>query len=172
MDGGSSYQFNYQLSLIGSPFSFSLSHYYNFYTLKKNEISFSYYGGDGDVIDGSYHMWKKQNHHRSWSHKPVCKSQCGNLNVPYPFGVGVGSGGSINSSTNWFDVKCDTSFNPPKAFIGTTNIQIYDISESQMRIANFIVSECYIRQTGDLPNVTTYMYTILIFKIILKFSQM
>lgn len=81
------------------------------------------------------------------------------LNVPYPFGLGVGSGGSINSSTNWFDVKCDTSFNPPKAFLGaSTNIQIYDISESQMRIANFIVCKCYIRQTGDIPNVTTYVH--------------
>lgn len=85
--------------------------------------------------------------------KPGCKSQCGNLKVPYPFGIGVGSGCSKNSST-WFYVNCNTSFNPPRAFLGTTDIQIYDISESQMRIASSIVSKCYRGQTGDLANLT------------------
>ncbi|WOH02248.1 hypothetical protein DCAR_0521637 [Daucus carota subsp. sativus] len=88
--------------------------------------------------------------------KPGCKSKCGNLTVPYPFGIGVGSGCSINSST-WFDVNCNTSFNPPRAFISDGNIQIFDISDTQMRVANVLATSCY-TSTGELT-VNRYAYT-------------
>nr|XP_017224752.1 PREDICTED: wall-associated receptor kinase 2-like [Daucus carota subsp. sativus] len=80
--------------------------------------------------------------------KPGCQSKCGNLTVPYPFGIGVGSGCSIDSST-WFDVNCNTSFSPPKAFIGSGNVQIHEILNSQMRVSNVMATKCY-SSTGDL----------------------
>ncbi|KAK1370364.1 hypothetical protein POM88_036456 [Heracleum sosnowskyi] len=73
--------------------------------------------------------------------KPGCKSKCGNLTaVPYPFGIGVGSGCSLDSST-WFNVNCNTFFNPPKAFIVGENTQIHDVSNSQISLILLSVSQ-------------------------------
>ncbi|KAK4432264.1 Wall-associated receptor kinase-like 8 [Sesamum alatum] len=77
--------------------------------------------------------------------KPGCQSKCGNLTVPYPFGIGLGSGCSIDPM---FDINCDTSYNPPKAF-SMGNLEVIDISDSQMRVKNSVVSRCY-NQHGDL----------------------
>ncbi|KAM7489445.1 hypothetical protein LguiB_026929 [Lonicera macranthoides] len=49
--------------------------------------------------------------------KPGCQRQCGNVVIPYPFGIGLGSHCSIPNSPN-FEINCDTSFNPPKPYIG------------------------------------------------------
>ncbi|KAA8517765.1 hypothetical protein F0562_015230 [Nyssa sinensis] len=76
--------------------------------------------------------------------KPGCQLQCGNLTVPYPFGIGLGSGCSIDS---WFDINCNTSYNPPKPFLGS--IEVLDISETQLRIKNVVASKCY-NQSGAL----------------------
>lgn len=74
--------------------------------------------------------------------KPGCPRQCGNLTVPYPFGVGLGC-----AIGNWFEINCNTSFNPPKPFIG--QLEIYEISDSQLRISNVMAKKCY-NQTGAL----------------------
>ncbi|KAL3536542.1 hypothetical protein ACH5RR_005003 [Cinchona calisaya] len=79
--------------------------------------------------------------------KPGCQRQCGNLTVPYPFGVGLGSGCAIGK---WFEINCSTSFNPPKPpkpFIG--GIQIYEISDNQLRVSNVIAKKCY-NESGGL----------------------
>ncbi|CAI9761879.1 unnamed protein product [Fraxinus pennsylvanica] len=72
--------------------------------------------------------------------KPNCPRRCGNLTVPYPFGIGIGSGCAIGE---WFEVNCSTAFNPPRAFIAQGNIQIYNISDNQMRVANVVAKKCY-----------------------------
>ena len=46
--------------------------------------------------------------------KPGCNSQCGDLIVPYPFGVGNDSKCYIDEG---FRIYCNTSLNPPKASI-------------------------------------------------------
>ena len=74
--------------------------------------------------------------------KPGCPRQCGNLTVPYPFGVGQGCG--IGS---WYEINCNTSFNPPRAFQG--GVQVYEITDSQVRISNSMAEKCY-NQSGAL----------------------
>ncbi|KAL7097010.1 hypothetical protein ACP275_10G115900 [Erythranthe tilingii] len=76
--------------------------------------------------------------------KPGCRSKCGNLTFPYPFGLG--SGCSIHPT---FDINCDNSFNPPKPFLEGFNVEVLDVTDSQMRIKNFVVSTCY-NQRGNL----------------------
>ncbi|KAK2996899.1 hypothetical protein RJ639_025169 [Escallonia herrerae] len=76
--------------------------------------------------------------------KPGCQTQCGNLIVPYPFGIGPGSGCSIGE---WFDVTCNTSFYPPKPFL--RRLEIHDISDTQVRVSNVMAKKCY-NQTGSL----------------------
>ncbi|KAL6574587.1 hypothetical protein OROMI_011872 [Orobanche minor] len=70
--------------------------------------------------------------------KPNCPSKCGDLTVPYPFGIGAGCG-----IGNWFEFNCSDAFDPPRAFIGT--IRVYEISDNQMRISNVVSRRCYDR---------------------------
>ncbi|CAA2982423.1 Serine threonine kinase [Olea europaea subsp. europaea] len=56
--------------------------------------------------------------------KPGCQSTYGNLTVPYPFGIGVNVSCSLNPS---FNINYDTFSDPPKAFLGITDLE--DLSE-------------------------------------------
>ncbi|KAL7104322.1 hypothetical protein ACP275_08G236900 [Erythranthe tilingii] len=73
--------------------------------------------------------------------KPGCQSRCGNLSVPYPFGIGKQC--SIQPS---FEIKCNTSFNPPKPFIAKGGLEVIDITNSHMRIKNLVLANCYNRR--------------------------
>ncbi|KAL3536540.1 hypothetical protein ACH5RR_005001 [Cinchona calisaya] len=68
--------------------------------------------------------------------KPGCQRQCGNLRVPYPFGIGRGC--AIDTS---FEVNFNTSFNPFKTFFD--DIEISEISDSQMRVSNVVAHTCH-----------------------------
>ncbi|KAK2980032.1 hypothetical protein RJ640_020058 [Escallonia rubra] len=81
--------------------------------------------------------------------KPDCQTRCGNLTVPYPFGIGPGSNCSIGEG---FDITCNTSFYPPKPFIG--DLEIYDISDTQLRVSNVMAKKCY-NQTGGVVHENT-----------------
>lgn len=72
--------------------------------------------------------------------KPGCPSQCGNVTIPYPFGIGIGAGCSIGP---WYDINCNTSFNPPKPFITSSNLEVIGISNDQVRIKNWVATLCY-----------------------------
>ncbi|KAH7843485.1 hypothetical protein Vadar_017159 [Vaccinium darrowii] len=69
-----------------------------------------------------------------------CSLTCGNLSVPYPFGIGVGLGCSIDPR---FDINCSHSFDPPKAFITTSNVEVLNISQNQVKVRNSVASACY-----------------------------
>ncbi|KAB2063226.1 hypothetical protein ES319_A10G202300v1 [Gossypium barbadense] len=55
--------------------------------------------------------------------KPGCQSHCGNIGIPYPFGTRKG----CNIGSDFF-INCNTSFNPPKAFLSDTEIEVLNIS--------------------------------------------
>ncbi|XP_057808157.1 wall-associated receptor kinase 2-like [Salvia miltiorrhiza] len=78
--------------------------------------------------------------------KPGCPSKCGNLTVPFPFGVGVDSGCAINSD---FELNCTDAFGAPQALNG--NIQFFDISDDRARISNVVARRCYDR-AGSLTS--------------------
>ncbi|PIN19869.1 Serine/threonine protein kinase [Handroanthus impetiginosus] len=92
--------------------------------------------------------------------KTGCPSRCGDLTVPYPFGIGRGCG-----IAEWFEFNCNDTFDPPQAYLG--NIQIYEISDNYMRISNVMASRCYDRTGEDVQgnrassNIsgTTYSYS-------------
>ncbi|XP_004246320.1 wall-associated receptor kinase 2 [Solanum lycopersicum] len=77
--------------------------------------------------------------------KPGCPKKCGNLTVPYPFGIGLGSGCALDPN---FEINCDTdTIDSPTPFIG--NIRVYDISDAEMRVSTNINQRCY-SSTGRL----------------------
>lgn len=72
--------------------------------------------------------------------KNGCPSKCGELRVPYPFGIGINSGCSINP---FFAINCDASFNPPKAFLSTYKLEVLGISETKISIRNSPAVQCF-----------------------------
>ncbi|KAG8480707.1 hypothetical protein CXB51_025406 [Gossypium anomalum] len=54
--------------------------------------------------------------------KPRCQSKCGNISIPYPFSTSNG----CYISRDFF-INCDTSFNPPKAFLSPSILQVLNI---------------------------------------------
>ncbi|XVE80095.1 hypothetical protein DITRI_Ditri14bG0112000 [Diplodiscus trichospermus] len=74
--------------------------------------------------------------------KPGCQSHCGNLSIPYPFGTGNG----CNISHNFFITCNSTAFNPPKAFLTNSTIEVLNISlDGHLHINSLIGSDCYNR---------------------------
>ncbi|KAG8375586.1 hypothetical protein BUALT_Bualt10G0115900 [Buddleja alternifolia] len=71
--------------------------------------------------------------------KPGCPSKCGNLTVPYPFGIGLNSGCSLNP---FFDILCNSSYNPPKAFLRSNGLEVIGINETKIRIRNRVAWGC------------------------------
>ncbi|KAL7099934.1 hypothetical protein ACP275_09G117800 [Erythranthe tilingii] len=74
--------------------------------------------------------------------KPGCPSKCGNITIPYPFGVGIGSNCAINP---WFEIYCDPTVDPAYMLVSTRDdYRLVSISDSEIRINNpFFASQCY-----------------------------
>ncbi|KAL3622758.1 hypothetical protein CASFOL_033366 [Castilleja foliolosa] len=78
--------------------------------------------------------------------KPDCPNKCGNLTVPYPFGIGMSTDCALNTD---FVVTCNASFSPPKPFIRAGNLEILQITDNQIRIKNWVAASCY-DQNGNI----------------------
>ncbi|KAI3933040.1 hypothetical protein MKW92_028732 [Papaver armeniacum] len=73
--------------------------------------------------------------------KPGCQSKCGNVTIPYPFGIGkdcsmIGTEGNGDAHIT-YNIICDHSHDPPKPFMNATDyFEILSISEKEVRIRN------------------------------------
>ncbi|KAK6134219.1 hypothetical protein DH2020_032024 [Rehmannia glutinosa] len=67
--------------------------------------------------------------------KPDCQEKCGNITIPYPFGIG--SECSANSN---FTVICQNSTNPSTPFLSSINMEALNISMLGIVIAKLPVS--------------------------------
>ncbi|KAK6938346.1 EGF-like calcium-binding domain [Dillenia turbinata] len=68
---------------------------------------------------------------------PNCQASCGNISIPYPFGIGQGC-----SIDNDFLITCNTTTN--NAYLGTGNLNVLSISlDGQLRILAYAAYDCY-----------------------------
>ncbi|GKD53369.1 wall-associated receptor kinase 2-like protein [Tanacetum coccineum] len=80
--------------------------------------------------------------------KPGCEAHCGNIAIPYPFGIGNDTGCSLNNS---FYVTCDTSTDPPKLFLASSNLVVHSFSDSELRLFTGVGYKCYDKY-GDISS--------------------
>ncbi|KAL0556263.1 hypothetical protein IC582_004775 [Cucumis melo] len=86
--------------------------------------------------------------------KPGCDEWCGDLRIPYPYGVKEGC--YLNQT---FLITCDKAFSPPKAFLMDTNISVTNISlNGELHMLQPIVRYCHegVQLGGGsfIPNIT------------------
>lgn len=96
----------------------------------------------------------------SSSMKPKCQSRCGNISIPYPFGMGQDPTCFRN---HWFRMTCHESdtLTPPKALLLNT-LEVLDISlQGQLRIKFPITWVCYsqygIESTSNLNYSSAFL---------------
>ncbi|KAM1235081.1 hypothetical protein ACFX2J_004591 [Malus domestica] len=79
--------------------------------------------------------------------RPDCPDRCGNLTVPYPFGIGDGC-----YLDDRFNITCNISTQPPTAFMMTGNLEITNISlyDGELQILQYVASDCYDAQGNTI----------------------
>ncbi|KAH6787065.1 hypothetical protein C2S52_006617 [Perilla frutescens var. hirtella] len=68
--------------------------------------------------------------------------------IPNTFGIGIRSGCAMNEL---FELNCIDTFGPPQALAG--NIQVYDISDTQLHISTVVVRTCFDRSDSTVGTI-------------------
>ncbi|XP_076890937.1 wall-associated receptor kinase 2-like [Bidens hawaiensis] len=123
-------------------------------------LMFSFTASDSNFTSETYTLITATN-----IAKPGCESRCGDLIVPYPFGIDTNSTCSI---AHEFEIYCNTSIHPPVALIKNANTgytPIKNISDSTLRVSSMVATRCYspngtaTNSFGISPDLTNSPYT-------------
>ncbi|KAK3003568.1 hypothetical protein RJ639_018903 [Escallonia herrerae] len=76
--------------------------------------------------------------------KPGCQDNCGNVNIPYPFGIG--SNCYLNHN---YTITCNQSFNPPKPYLTSLGLEVLAVSLTNLTI---IINNLRVKHCGNSPS--------------------
>ncbi|KAM0835436.1 hypothetical protein ACQ4PT_062928 [Festuca glaucescens] len=81
---------------------------------------------------------------------PGCPDKCGNVPIPYPFGIGMHC--AATSLNSYFNLTCDDTIDPPRPKVGYPGVEITDISleNGEMRVLSAVSYICFNSNTTDI----------------------
>ncbi|PNT61488.1 wall-associated receptor kinase 1 [Brachypodium distachyon] len=80
-----------------------------------------------------------------------CQRQCGKVDIPYPFGIGLNC-----SLARAFNINCEVQDGFPKPFLGDFEVLSISLTHGTTQVLNYIVGFCYNTSTGIMESFGRY----------------